>query len=85
MAFIERKLSKLDQFFDRIVSAKVLLKLENSGQIRDKIAEVRLEIPGTILFVKETNKSFEASIDLAIDSLRRQLIKYKERLRAKKH
>ncbi|MEL6636777.1 MAG: ribosome-associated translation inhibitor RaiA [Bacteroidota bacterium] len=85
LAFIERKLSKLDQFFDRIVSAKVLLKLENSGQIRDKIAEVRLEIPGTILFVKETNKSFEASIDLAIDSLRRQLIKYKERLRAKKH
>ncbi|MEO0775973.1 MAG: ribosome-associated translation inhibitor RaiA [Bacteroidota bacterium] len=81
LAFIERKLSKLDQFFDRIVSAKVLLKLENSGQIRDKIAEVRLEIPGTILFVKETNKSFEASIDLAIDSLRRQLIKYKERLR----
>ena len=85
LAFIERKLSKLDLFFDRIVSAKVLLKLENSGQIRDKIAEVRLEIPGTILFVKETNKSFEASIDLAIDSLRRQLIKYKERLRAKKH
>ena len=85
LAFIERKLSKLDQFFDRIVSAKVLLKLENSGLIRDKIAEVRLEIPGTILFVKETNKSFEASIDLAIDSLRRQLIKYKERLRAKKH
>ncbi len=85
LAFIERKLSKLDQFFDRIVSAKVLLKLENSGKIKDKIAEVRLEIPGTILFVKETNKSFEASIDHAIDSLKRQLIKYKERLRAKNH
>ena len=84
LAFIERKLSKLDQFFDRIVSANVILKLENSGQIKDKIAEIRLEIPGTILFVKETNKTFEASVDYAIDALRRQLIKYKERLRANK-
>ena len=83
LAFIERKLSKLDQFFDRIVSAQVTLKLENSGQIKDKIAEVRLEIPGSVLFVKETNKSFEASIDSATDALKRQLIKYKERLRAK--
>ncbi len=83
LAFIERKLSKLDQFFDRIVSAKVILKLENSGQVKDKIAEVRLEIPGSILFVKETNKSFEASIDSAIGALKRQLIKYKERIRAK--
>ena len=45
LAFIERKLSKLDQFFDRIVSAKVILKLENSGRVKDKVAEVRLEIP----------------------------------------
>lgn len=83
LAFIERKLSKLDQFFDRIVSASVILKLENSGQVKDKIAEIRLEIPGSILFVKETSKTFEASIDCAIDALRRQLIRYKERLRAK--
>ena len=83
LAFIERKLSKLDQFFDRIVSAKVVLKLENSGKIKDKIAEIRLEIPGSILFVKETSKSFEACIDVAIDSLKRQLIKYKERIRSK--
>ena len=83
LSFIERKLSKLDQFFDRIVSANVILKLENSGQIKDKIAEIRLEIPGSILFVKETSKSFEASVDSAIDSLKRQLIRYKERLRAK--
>ena len=81
--FIERKLSKLDQFFDRIVSAKVVLKLENSGQVKDKIAEIRLEIPGSVLFVKETNKSFEACIDNAIDALKRQLIKYKERIRTK--
>lgn len=84
LAFIEKKLSKLDQFFDRIVMAKVILKLENTGQIKDKIAEIRLEIPGSVLFVKETSKSFEACIDSAIDILKRQLIRYKDRLRDKK-
>ena len=40
--FIEKKLSKLDTFYDRIIETDVTLKLENSGQIKDKIAKVRL-------------------------------------------
>lgn len=77
--FIEKKLAKLEQFFDRIVEATVVLKLENTGQIRDKVAEIRLRIPGGVLYVKETAKSFEASVDGASGALKRQLIKYKER------
>jgi len=34
--FIEKKLSKIDQFFDRIINARVVLKLENTGQVREK-------------------------------------------------
>ncbi|MCG8331706.1 MAG: ribosome-associated translation inhibitor RaiA [Chitinophagales bacterium] len=78
---IDKKLQKMDQFFDRIIEAKVTLKLENSGQVKDKIAEVQLSVPGDVLIVKETSKTFEASIDTAVDVLKRQLIKYKERLR----
>jgi ribosome hibernation promoting factor len=83
ISFIEKKLSKLDQFFDRIVSANVILKLENSGQIKDKVAEIRINIPGVVLYAKETHKTFEASIDNAITSLKRQVVKYKERSRMK--
>lgn len=83
LSFIEKKLSKLDHFFDRIVSANVTLKLENSGQVKDKVAEIRINIPGAVLYVKEINKSFEASIDSAISSLKRQILKYKERARMK--
>lgn len=79
LTFIEKKLIKLDHFFDRILSAEVTLKLENSGQVKDKIAEVRLNIPGTVLYVKESNKSFEASIDSAAMVLKRQLVRYKEK------
>jgi putative sigma-54 modulation protein len=81
LTFIEKKLGKLDQFFDRIIDADVKLRLENSGQVRDKITEIRLHVPGQSLFVKESDKTFEISIDNAVEDLRRQLIKYKEKMR----
>jgi putative sigma-54 modulation protein len=77
--FIEKKLSKLDLFFDRIIDADVFLRLENSGQVRDKIAEIKLKVPGEVLIAKDTNKTFEASVDQATESLKRQLLKYKEK------
>ena len=80
--FIEKKLKKLEQIFDRIIEASVTLKLENTGKIKDKIVEIKLAIPGNTLFVKETSKTFEASVDDALNALKRQLIKYKDRLRS---
>lgn len=79
--YVERKLEKLDHYFDRIIDAKAILKLENSGQVRDKVVEVILHLPGHTLVVKETNKTFEASVDSAVDVLKRQLIKYKQKMR----
>ncbi|HFA47876.1 MAG TPA: ribosome-associated translation inhibitor RaiA [Bacteroidetes bacterium] len=81
--FAEKKMSKLEQFYDRIISAEVKLKLENAGQVRDKVAEILLHVPGQQLFAKETTKTFERSIDGAVDDLRRQLAKYKEKRRSK--
>lgn len=77
--FIDRKLSKLDTFYDNIVSTDVFLKLEKTGQVQDKVAEIKLKVPGSTLIAKETSKSFEESIDLGASSLRRQLIKYKDK------
>jgi putative sigma-54 modulation protein len=77
--FVERKLSKMDQFFDRIIDAHVVLKLENAGQVKDKIAEVRIKVPGNILIAKESNRTFEASVASAVEALRRQIIRYKEK------
>lgn len=79
--FIEKKMAKMETYFDRIIDAKVVLKLENSGQVRDKVAEVRLNVPGETLVVKESHKTFEGSIENATSSMKRQLIRYKEKLR----
>ena len=80
--FIEKKLSKLDTFYDRIIDAHVILKLENAGQVRDKVVDIILNGPGDTMVVKEIDKTFEASVDKGIDNLKRQLIKKKEKLRA---
>jgi len=77
--FIDKKLGKLDTFYDNIVSTDVSLKLEKTGQVQDKVAEIKLKVPGSTLVAKETSKSFEESIDLGASSLRRQLIKYKDK------
>ncbi|HJW31010.1 MAG TPA: ribosome-associated translation inhibitor RaiA [Saprospiraceae bacterium] len=83
--YIEKKMAKLDQFFDRIIDAQVFLKLENSGQVRDKIVELKLQVPGDILIATEVSKTFEASTDAVIDNMKRQLNRYKERLQVKTH
>lgn len=82
LEFIDHKLSKLDTFFDKIIDARVNLKLENSGQVKDKVVEIRISVPGEILIAKETDKTFESAIDKLVSVLKRQLIKYKERLRS---
>lgn len=80
--FIEKKLSKLEQFYDQILDVSVFLKLENSGQVRDKVFEARVHVPGDTLFVKEVDKTFESAADSATDTLKRQIIKHKELQRA---
>ena len=79
LEFIDKKLSKLETFYDSIQSTDVLLKLEKTGQVQDKIAEIKVKVPGYTLVAKETSKSFEKSVDLGATSLRRQLLKYKSK------
>ncbi len=83
--YIEKKAAKLQQFFDKIIDAQVFLKLENSGQVRDKIVEMKLLVPGDTLVAKEVSKTFEASMDAVVENMKRQLSKHKERIQTKNH
>ncbi|WP_212006562.1 ribosome hibernation-promoting factor, HPF/YfiA family [Chitinophaga sp. HK235] len=77
---VNKKLQKLNTFYDRIISVDVFLKLDNlAHQVKDKIAEIRVRIPRQDLFVKHESKSFEESFDLAFDSLVNQVKKQKEK------
>lgn len=81
--FIQRKVDKLDQYFDQIISGEVYLKLENVEDEANKISEIKLIVPGMTLFAKEQCKTFEEATDLSIESLRKQITKHKDKTRAK--
>jgi len=42
-----------------------------------------LKIPGNDLFAKKQSDSFEESTDIAVEALRRQLKKHKEKIKGK--
>jgi putative sigma-54 modulation protein len=79
--YIEKKVSKLTTFYDRIVSSEVFLKLDNST-IENKIVEIKIGIPGNDVMAKNKSISFEAATDMAVDALKVQLKKHKEKMMA---
>ncbi|NPA37100.1 MAG: ribosome-associated translation inhibitor RaiA [Chlorobi bacterium] len=81
--FVQQKVTKLEHFFDGIVNAEVILRLDKSDSAENKIAEIKLKLPGGEIFSKKQTKSFEESVDLACDALRKQLLKWKEKVRTK--
>ncbi len=78
--YLDKKMDKLDNYYDKIVAADVYLKLDNNNSRENKIGEFRLEIPGDDIIVKKTGQSFEEVIDIATDALKRQIIKRKEKM-----
>ena len=56
---IEKKLSKLETFYDKIVEAAVYLKVENTSDKNNKTIELVVKIPGNDIVVKKTGASFE--------------------------
>ncbi|GAB3199104.1 putative sigma-54 modulation protein [Pontibacter aydingkolensis] len=77
--FIQQKVDKLETFFDRIVEGEVFLKHNNADGINNKTVELKLFVPGATLYSEEDSPSFEAAADAAVEAMRRQLKKYKEK------
>jgi len=81
--FINQKVNKLEVFYDGILSAEVILRLDKSESTENKLVEISLDIPGNNLFAKKQSKTFEEAVDLACDALKKQLAKRKEKIKAK--
>lgn len=80
--FIQKRLDKLEQFYDRVIYADVFLKVQKTSDKENKFVEVLLSIPGGELIVKKDAKTFEEGIDECAHSLERQLKKRKQKQRA---
>jgi putative sigma-54 modulation protein len=81
IAFVEKKVGTLVKFHDKIVDAEVFLKVQNTSDKENKITEIKMNIPGQELIVKRENRTFEEGVNSAVDSLKRQLKRSKEKHR----
>ncbi len=82
--FVNKKVGKLDTFFEGIINAEVILKVLKPEAANNKVSELKISIPANgYLFAKKQADTFEEATDLAIDAVRKQLDKYKEKLKNK--
>jgi putative sigma-54 modulation protein len=79
--FIEKKVGKLYGLYDGVIGSEVTLRVEKSESKNNKISEIRIEVKGYDLYAKKQSSTFEDATDTAIDALKRQLEKYKEKLK----
>jgi putative sigma-54 modulation protein len=79
--FINEKVSKLNQYFEGIINGEVFLRLDKSDDSANKVAEIKLNVPGSDLYVKRQCKTFEEAIDSGVEALTKQIKKYKDKAR----
>jgi len=79
--FITEKMEKLSGLYDGILGSEVTLRLEKNEAVENKVAEIKLLVRGNDLFAKKQSKSFEEATDTAIEALRHQLTRHKEKMR----
>jgi putative sigma-54 modulation protein len=79
--FVHQKLGKLTQYGEDIVNAEVYLRLDKDQDRENKISEIKLELSGGPLFAKKQSKTFEEATDDAVDALKKQITKHKQKKR----
>ena len=75
--FVNERVTKLQVFFDHIIAGEVFLRLDKNSDRENKVAEVKILMPGRELFAKKQCKSFEEAADSAVEALTKQVKKHK--------
>jgi len=81
-SYVENKLSRITRHFDHVIDVNVILSVED--KLRQK-AEVSCHVRGKEIHVESEDADLYAAIDLLVDKLDRQIIKYKDKVRAHPH
>ncbi|MER3451361.1 MAG: ribosome-associated translation inhibitor RaiA [Thermus sp.] len=78
--YVEKKMARLDRYFDGEMEAKVVLSLAGSPHVEKKArAEAQVNLPGGMVRVEEEDKDLYEAIDRMVDRLETQIKRYKER------
>lgn len=79
--YVEKKLSRLERYFEAPPSSDVNVTLSVTRDLHS--VEVTIPMPGLILRAEDRGKDMYASIDLVVEKLERQIRKHKTKVNRK--
>lgn len=82
-AFIQKKVSKLEKYYEDIKKVEVSLKVVKPETAENKEAGVKVIVPSGDFYASKICDTFEEAIDLSVEAIEKQLVKYKEKQRSK--
>ena len=82
-AYINKKAMKLSKVFDEIMTMDVYLKVVKPETATNKQAEIKVTAPNVEFFASKTCDTFEEAVDLALEAIEKQVIKFKEKIAKK--
>ncbi len=82
-AFIQKKAAKLERFYDDIQKVEVSLKVVKPETAENKEAGVKVLVPNGELYANKVCDTFEEAVDVCLEALEKQLVKYKGKIRNK--
>ena len=80
--YISKKSKKIVKVFDEM-TMDIYLKVIKPETVTNKQAEIKVAAPGVDFFASKTCDTFEEAIDLGLEAIEKQVIKYKEKVAKK--
>ena len=77
---VQQKVGKLELISDRLLEARVTLKIEKSDTDENKVCEIKGVIAGNDLFAEKRAASFEEACAIAVEAMRKQLVAWKNKM-----
>ena len=81
--FIQKNAAKLETYSDDIKKVEVSLKVVKPETAENKEAGVKVIVPNGDFYASKICDTFEEAIDLSVEAVEKQLVKYKEKQRSK--
>ena len=81
--FIQKKVAKLEKYYDDIKKVEVSLKVVKPETAENKEAGVKVIVPNGDFYASKICDTFDEAIDLSVEAVEKQLVKYKEKQRSK--
>lgn len=78
VAFVEKKVSKLEKFYDGVETVDVILSLLPDPD--NKNAKIQIHVPGQDLVIEKNAKTFEDAVTECADAMKEKLTRFKEKL-----